>query len=899
MRHRKYHYLSYYIVSIFVLITSCISKDTLSLNGDEKTIILSLSVPRDSSVSRAISKNDESAINTIDILSFDENGNLSYHTQGNPSNMGPSGTATQYFEAKVRHLDRIQTLVVITNARNEVEAFVREYLGNNAPNITKDELFKKLKRVHSDGTKWETTTSPYERFPMWGECEPMVIKNTSSIRIPVLRMVARIDIILSDTIENFTIETISIWNAKREGYIIPDDSTIGFDIEGKIKAIAPSTDENTATHNSRLTYNFLSVKEAIRTIYTFESVAAKTHEKATCLIIGGKYGSDQNATYYRVDFLEPDRLTYKDILRNHCYTVQIKNVTGSGLSTEKEAFDSKSQNLKINILEWDQGVMSSIIFDGQYFLSVNRNGWIFPREERTIESSDNKLEITTDHPDGWIAEYSSIGDWLSLNMNNSASAGTTQTDIILSKNETGQSRTGYITIVAGRLKYIIKIMQTSLADIDIEIVDNSGNPLSELILGSDISATYTFFVRYKPIFREPSNLKLFPITGVDDGTSRFIIVENDTESVPGLKVFEVNATQSLAIGEVVGVKAMVEIAYDDSRLSDNIYIYQKEKYAVFDTPLPEVYGWPYNINKNEISILSNTKWSLIGNKNGLFAGVGIGTPVNGTGNTIYELGANKTLQLNGENEIITLTLTKNEGSGTDIKNLIIQAVQASLNSNALTVDHTVNNSNLPLAELITNLPKSAITAAHITVTSNETWVNNMEIVFRNSNFYLTATYDENLSDFDRDAVITVDFGLEDIQANKLTFTLTQKADPYIYLPDFGWIRRYDDNGEIGGVNNWHYARLSETCPSGSYLPNRSSLQQMKAAFANLPAEQKARYNFYPNNDHYYWSSEGYQTIIPWMQYGYAIRIHDSNMYADGVDANQGHKIRCVKDGSPL
>ena len=903
MERRKYRYLTYCIIQALMLITSCIPKDTPpQLKGDGEIITLNISVPNDHSFTRVISENDESIIETLDILSFDESGNFDYYTTGRPTNTNLPGAATQYFEVEVRHINRIQTLVVIVNARSEIESFVGAYLGTNAPNITKDELFEKLRRVHSNGTKWNTATSPYERFPMWGESAPIVIENTSSLKIPVLRMVARMDVILADAADNFTIETISIWNAKREGYIVPDNSAIGSDTEGKIKAIAPSANEDTPTHNNRLTYSFLSAKEAIRAIYTFESVAAKTHEEAICLIIGGKYSSDQYPTYYRIDFLEQDGLTYKDILRNHCYIAQIKSVTGRGHSSEKEAFDSKSQNLEADILEWDQGTMSPIIIDGQYFLSVNSNEWMFTCEERTTESDNNKLKITTTHPDGWIADCSSTGDWLSLNINNSTSAGITQTDIILSENQTGQTRRGHISITMGRMKYMIKVTQTSLAYMNIEIVDNSGNPLTELILGSDINATHIFFVRYRPTLQEPTDIRLFPITGIDDGVSRFIIAENDAESVPGLKVFEVNATQSLAIGEVVGVKVMVEIAYNDTHLSDNIYIYQKEKYAVFDTPLPEVYGWPYNTNnnKNEISILSNTQWNLTGNKNGLFAGIETERPASGNGNTIYELGANKTLQLNGANETIALTLAKDDGSGSDIKNLIIQAVQASLNTNVLIVDHGADDSGYPLAELTTNLPKSAITAGHIVVTANESWVDNMEIVFRNNSLYLTAIYDENLSDFDRDAVITIDFGLEDIPANKLTFTLTQKVDPYIYLPGFGWIRRTDDNATIGGVNDWYYARLSGTCPSGSYLPNSGSLQQMKSAFANLSVEQKARYNFSPSNDYYYWSSEGTQSIFPpWTQYGYAINMHDNSTSVSAVTANQGHKIRCVKDNQSL
>jgi len=883
MKHRKYRRFIYYIASTLILMTSCVSDEIISPpKGDENMITLSIPIPKEESTTQEIAESVENIIETLDILSFDENDNFDYHTVGRPADGNNTGTDIQYFNARVKSLNRRQTFIVIANARSEVDDFLRTYLGNESAGITKEELFKKLKRVHGDGVKWNVATTPYEKLPMWGESEPLILGNTlsSTVIVPVLRMVARIDVKLDNDISNLTIESIGIRNAKREGYIIPDGAKIGFE-DGKIKAITASADAATLTHSTPIEYNFPSVRDISRTIYTFESAAAENHEAATCLIIGGKYGTDENTTYYRIDFFNADGKSYRDILRNHRYFVQITSVKGRGYTTEEEAFNCKSSNMSTDILEWDEEKMNHITLNDKYYLALNKNKWIFSREEHTPLNTNNKLTITTDFPGGWKA--SSSEDWLKLSRYESYSAGQEKISILPDENEIEEERIGYISITAGLLKHTIKITQNTSTDFGIEIIDDSGDPIKELTFWNDISAQ-TIFVRYSPATLSPIILK-YPVLELIYNESHFEITEGPN-SISGLKEYIIAPTQPLNNPtQPVGLNLEFEISYVGSHASDNVYIYQKERHAIFRTPLPEIYGWPYNNNNNYITIVANTAWTMTGSASGLFANISAGTPVSGIKNTIYELGANKILPLNGTSaETLTLTLTLNDGSNAFITgDIVIKPVLATLSSTNSTVEPD-GLGDYMMAELITNLPISLYTAAAIAVTSDVEWVTGAEVEFSNDKLMLKTSYDKNTLNTDRVATITLDLGLNE----NLTYTLTQKLNPYIYLPEFGWIRREDSNDGTG--NNWHYASM--ICnQTNDILPTRADMEAIYRAYNQLTLSQKDEFRFL---DHDYWTNTRSTSWIP-VFYEYYQTVNPTNGYASSYNWNNGSlKIRCIR-----
>ena len=868
-------------------LSSCTPAEFPSLSDGEreKVIALSISVPKKQPTSLALGERDEYLIRTIDILSFDENGLFDYHTTGQPANTDNPGSDVRRFNINVRRIDQSQTLVIIANAQRETEAFLGVYLGNKAPGIAKNDVFTKLKFAHKNGEKWGDEGSSFVGFPMWGESEATIIANTQEIAVSLLRMVARMDVMLTDAVDNFKIESITLRNAKREGYIVPDATKIEVTQTGEVTVTAPSSDRDTPTHSNHLSYYFPQGTRIVNTIYAFEAIAAEAHKDAICLIVGGIYDTDTEPTYYRIDFHKPGELTYRDILRNHCYTAQVSNVTGRGHKNEDEAFNSRTQNLTVGVFEWNQGDIGSIIFDRQYFLSANKNKWNFTREARMPGGEDNLLVITTNYPEGWRAECSE--DWLALSTRESITPGATELYLLLKENIINENRVDYITITAGRLKYIVKVAQNTSTGVEIEIVDQNGFPIKQLTFGNNPSEKLSFFIRYKPVTQNPKAINLYPIKDISYNQHRFNVIENSDISIPGLKAFDVNVTQPLGPAEgMYGAKAIVEIEYNETRFANNIYFYQKQIFALFTVPMREIIGWPHNPEENEIEIMSNTTWTIRGDRNGILGNISTTASSGQTGNAIYDLGTNIISDIGSADERIILTLDKGDASP-DTAEIVVKAITASLTKTDSTVTYA-SNSAIAVAELNTNIPKSALNANFIQVAGDTDWVKNLRIEYKNDKFYLIVGYLQNQTDADRIATITVSFGLDDKPENKLIYTLSQSISPYILLPGFGLIRRYDDH--YPGGNNWHYA-VSGSCPQGTYLPNENQLTQLQRAYDRLSATEKARYNIFPG---VYWSStERYV----WPGYnGVAINLMTSTNIASPKDYQ--YSIRCVKNGEP-
>jgi hypothetical protein len=229
---------------------------------------------------------------------------------------------------------------------------------------------------------------------------------------------------------------------------------------------------------------------AIRgSIYLFETLAATVDLEATCLVIGGIYENDLVPTYYRVDFLENDHITHKNILRNHEYTVNITEIKDRGHGTFEEAFEGKAVNMIVEILNWGNDNID-VIFDGQFYLSVNKSLFNFSRETCTERGDNNILSVMTDYKSsvqsGWYIEKITGADgvspvtWLTVTApNGTINANATgeadvQADLILtySKNEGAGNRIAKIVFGAGRLRYTVEVVQTTRIGVSIRFFEN-------------------------------------------------------------------------------------------------------------------------------------------------------------------------------------------------------------------------------------------------------------------------------------------------------------------------------------------------------------------------------------------------------------------------------------------
>jgi hypothetical protein len=456
--------------------------------GGSKEILINLSVPG-SSVSqlRAISPVQEDAFTAV-VLAFrvDNGREIFDYSCGD---FRPEGSNTNTGRATVLLRPYSQRFVVIANGGTKINEFFnlkdlwKDWVGDE-----KDVCLSKLEFALADTTKgWNTDGSNYTPFPMWGQTQSTFVVNDPTARyeasIDLLRMVAKIDVVLStDAKAKFTMSSVRLYNTYTKGRIVPNSGNLTVS-NGKIvadKVTLPSDIDSKQYNNFFIDYNSSNLNpegNMCNAIYTFERKPQRYSDNSidplntTCLVIGGKIQGDPKTYYYRVDFYNKDEKKYLDILRNHYYRVNIKDVKGSGYEDPGTAFESKAFNLDVEILQWKNFDLD-VVFDDQYYLSVSKNNFVFSKRGYGPNDRNNTMTIRTDHPSGWYVESILVKDtqnpatWLTVNPhptkdNPKISDPTIGSDVkfILEPNN-GGPRTAVVTFAAGRLRYPVTITQS-------------------------------------------------------------------------------------------------------------------------------------------------------------------------------------------------------------------------------------------------------------------------------------------------------------------------------------------------------------------------------------------------------------------------------------------------------
>lgn len=503
-----------------IFLSSCVhERDTVDpddIQDAEKEVVFRLAVPYVAPLgdTRSIGAEEENTISTVDVLAFRVDGNNEYYdysVTGYKTSGNTEGASTQSFTVSVRVKDYKQRFVIITNAREKVRQLVGS---SDRSDEDKSVMLAGLEvAIGQAGDKWNTTgASDYTALPMWGEsAQENITSATTALSgsIPLLRMVAKINVQLDESVDGLTdkfrLKSVRLYNTNTIGRVVPDAATLSEETrnnERYILAVSPTLAPNSTLYEGPLVYDDFSApgKEdvALRgAIYTFETEAAGSAKMldATCLVVGGVYGSDSDPTYYRIDFVEEDGESYRPILRNHQYIANITEVKSSGHTTPEEAFASKSLNMTAEILEWDEGGMGNIAFDGQYVLSVSREEFGFSRDERSSDTGDNVLFVFTDYTtsaagakSGWYVEKivdAADGvtevDWLAVTPEQADASVKQKTVIMLDANNTGAARSANIIFAAGRLRYPVTVDQSTVPDVKLTVFDvETNNTVTEM-----------------------------------------------------------------------------------------------------------------------------------------------------------------------------------------------------------------------------------------------------------------------------------------------------------------------------------------------------------------------------------------------------------------------------------
>jgi hypothetical protein len=514
--------------------------DTPGSNNDEGEkleLALQLAVPDHTLTSqlRSIGPNQESAIKEIDVLAFrvgndgkDYFDYVAKSTKYDPDLQSDNPDSIRVI-AWIKGYQ--QRFIVITNAHDKVQALIDSKKTANQSgekgwyNTEKNAMLSLLEFSLGTDNMWKTLdASDYTAFPMWGESEPVTI--TSKIKqlpgkVHLLRMLAKIDVQLDETVtglkSKFKLKSVRLYNTQIQGRIIPNSSAVQ-KTTNSIYVTAPSLPATPDKQLGPLVYTDFSspgaTDVAVRgAIYTFESQAPADNNPldATCLVVGGLYGTDTQETYYRVDFLKDDVMTYDIIRRIYKSTINITNVMDRGHENPQEAFGAKAENMQTEVEVW-AGNDLVVSFNGQYFLYVNKNRFDFSREVCTTAQNHNILVVNTNYETtakkGWT--ISNITDengnapvnWLTVTAPN----GTTNTGaysesmkedslvLTYTQNTTGQPRYANIIFAAGRLRYTVQVVQNIREGVSITFYNGSGRIVgNELVPDGQVIDTLKFF----------------------------------------------------------------------------------------------------------------------------------------------------------------------------------------------------------------------------------------------------------------------------------------------------------------------------------------------------------------------------------------------------------------------
>lgn len=250
-------------------------------------------------------------------------------------------------------------------------ADIKSIIGGLSTNEGKEKVMGEL-RIQTN-VKWETGNN-FTPIPMYSETSSLVLKSRTKITgLAFTRALAKIDINVSQSVSNFKLISVSLFNYNIRGYVTPEWNT-----SNGILSQNPGLHKvpNSST-NRPLVYPCINNSSIQGDIYTFEADKGVPY-----LIIKGEYKGKEG--YYRVDFkqtkgsnpiAEPIPLE-----RNHQYIINITQVLGNGRSTENEAQNDMStlSNMNTKLLSYDlNDNLDRFVFNGSDFIGTDRDSIFF------------------------------------------------------------------------------------------------------------------------------------------------------------------------------------------------------------------------------------------------------------------------------------------------------------------------------------------------------------------------------------------------------------------------------------------------------------------------------------------------------------------------------------------
>ena len=524
------------LATLFVTAVACIDapvyRPGVSPDDEARELHLFVDVPAagQSAAARAVTATEENTIRTVDVLAFRVDGaneTFDYAATATATSTSTPGATTQAFVTSLRMRSYPQRFVLVTNARQQVQSVV----GSAAQGTPKATLLSQLRFDLATGQdRWTAVGSQnYTPIPMWGESAPETVSSATrnlTSTILLMRMVARLDVRLDAGVvglaDRFKIRSVALYNTNSGGRIVPDASKVITEQRNGqtyLRVNATSVPADLAPYSARrpgpIVYTDFTAPgvadvSMAGAIYTFETTNSATDSEATCIVVGGLFGTDTEPSYYRVELLDPATQTRLDVLRNNQYVVNITNVLARGFATAAEAFNSRAVNMTARVLEWNDPRLSSVTFDGQNYMASDKGQVTLYNNAYTapLVTGENVLQLSTDVPTGWSVERITAPDgvtpapWLTMYPTSGPAGAITAAFLNLTANNTGVDRSAMIRLAAGRLRMSIRVNQTVRLPVSVSILNSSNQEITELVFPNPVAdqqpAAQTLRVNWQP-----------------------------------------------------------------------------------------------------------------------------------------------------------------------------------------------------------------------------------------------------------------------------------------------------------------------------------------------------------------------------------------------------------------
>ncbi|MCD8072835.1 MAG: fimbrial protein, partial [Alistipes sp.] len=432
---------------------------------------------------------DEATISEVEVLLFQASGgNFIASYTGTDLKIDPGDASKRTFTLKLE--PGTYDLMVLANSSAIIGS------AGLTADMTRAEVSENLLLAQSG--KWDIAGSAL--FPFWGQLLNATIPkgNATLGDISLSRAVAKIDMVMSAAVKaEFTLQTVSVYHWQSQMALIPDAGTMQGD--EVIEATQTGSSLTLVPASGKIIYSGNDIDNG-------ESITSKIYLNETpnpgvsdfpvmpCLVVGGILEGYTQPRYYHVDLYSigsDGTRNYRDLLRNHHYTITLSELLTNGSDDEEDAYLSTTASIETNIVDWNESDMGDVIIKGPWWLKVKPGEKEFPKNSnrpadvtRALSDpwTDNTIEIETNQP-SWSIDMSAAvwnpteqTNWLEFTPDDWQTGATVEkVTVLLDENETGAPRSVKVPVVTEHITYELSITQTEEEYVWLKVTDNKGN----------------------------------------------------------------------------------------------------------------------------------------------------------------------------------------------------------------------------------------------------------------------------------------------------------------------------------------------------------------------------------------------------------------------------------------